>query len=95
MPDLSYKTRRRLSLVVLLVWLPIYILIAMMVLSSLPRMHIILELIIYVFAGLLWALPFKFIFKGVGKADPDKAPPKFLDDDAIAYEKANRNKMPE
>ena len=94
MPELSYKTRRRLSLVVLFIWLPVYILIAMVILSSLPRMHIVLELIIYVVAGLLWALPFKFIFKGVGKADPDKPAPKFLDDDAIAYEKANRNQMP-
>ncbi|MEC7300698.1 MAG: DUF2842 domain-containing protein, partial [Pseudomonadota bacterium] len=26
---------------------------------------------IYIGLGVLWALPFKFVFKGVGQADPD------------------------
>ena len=32
---------------------------------------VLLELALYVFFGLAWALPFKNVFKGVGKADPD------------------------
>ena len=94
MPDLSYKTRRRLSLAALFIWLPLYVLVAMVVLSRLPRMHILVEVWIYVAVGFAWTLPLKAIFKGVGKADPDKPATKFLDDDAIAYEKANRNKIP-
>ncbi|WP_370159077.1 DUF2842 domain-containing protein, partial [Salipiger bermudensis] len=33
------------------------------------------ELLVYVVLGVLWALPFKFIFKGVGQPDPDAPRP--------------------
>ena len=72
---LSYKTRRRLSLVLLLVWLPVFIVIAVTVMTALPRQPLWLELLIYVVLGIGWALPFKFVFKGVGKADPDENGP--------------------
>ena len=72
---LSYKARRRLSLVVLLVWLPLFIVIAVTVMNALPRQPFWLELVIYIVLGIGWALPFKFVFKGVGKADPDENGP--------------------
>lgn len=72
---LSYKTRRRLSLVLLLVWLPLFIIIAVTVMNAIPRQPIFVELLIYVALGIGWALPFKFVFKGVGKADPDENGP--------------------
>lgn len=68
---LSYKTRRRWSLVILLVGLPLYIVAVVTVLNWLNRPPIWLEFIVYVVLGLLWALPFRFIFRGVGQADPD------------------------
>ena len=72
---LSYKSRRRLSLVLLLVWLPLFIIIAVSIMTSVPRQPFLLELLIYVLLGVGWALPFKFVFKGVGKADPDENGP--------------------
>jgi len=72
---LSYKSRRRLSLVLLLVWLPLFIIIAVSIMTSVPRQPFLLELLIYVALGVGWALPFKFVFKGVGKADPDENGP--------------------
>ncbi|MCT4557220.1 MAG: DUF2842 domain-containing protein [Pelagimonas sp.] len=68
---LSYKARRRWSLVVLLIWLPLYIAAALWVVSLFERPGILVELLIYVALGVIWALPFKFVFKGVGQADPD------------------------
>lgn len=68
---LSYKSRRRWALILLLVWLPIYIVVAISIMNWLGRPHIVIELLIYVVLGVLWAMPFKFIFKGVGKVDPD------------------------
>lgn len=68
---LSYKARRRLALFLLLVWLPAFIIIAVTVMTTLDRLPFWLELLIYVALGLIWAAPFKFVFKGVGKADPD------------------------
>lgn len=83
-PGLSYKARRRWSLVLLLIGMPLYIGVAVNVVAMFERPPILLELLIYVVLGAVWVLPFKFIFRGVGKADPE-APeneqPKFLDDD--------------
>lgn len=70
-PALSYKARRRWSLVILLVGLPLYVMAAVTVVSWFDRPPLWLEFVIYVALGILWALPFKFVFKGVGQADPD------------------------
>ena len=64
---LSHKARRRWSLVILLIGLPIYIMVAVSVLALLDRPPIWVELLVYVALGIVWALPFKAVFKGVGK----------------------------
>ena len=70
-PKLSYKARKRWSLVILLVGLPLYIAAALFVVSLFDRPPFWLELIVYVVLGFLWMMPFKSVFLGVGKADPD------------------------
>ncbi|SDW56827.1 Protein of unknown function [Ruegeria halocynthiae] len=71
-PGLSYKARRRWSLVLLLIGLPVYIVAVVTIVNWLDRPPIWLELLVYVGLGILWALPFKFVFRGVGKEDPDQ-----------------------
>ena len=68
---LAYKTRRRLSLLVLLVALPAYIVAAISLVNLFERPHILLEMAIYISLGVIWVLPLKKIFLGVGQADPD------------------------
>lgn len=68
--SLSYKARRRWALVILLVGLPLYVVVAVNVVALFDRPSILVELGVYVALGVIWALPFKFIFKGVGQADP-------------------------
>jgi hypothetical protein len=68
---LSYKARRRWSLVILLVGLPLYIVVAVNVVGLFDRPSIWLELLIYVALGFVWMMPFKFVFRGIGQADPD------------------------
>ena len=68
---LSYKTRRRLSLLILVVGLPLYIVVAVTVVGLIDRPSIWLELLIYIGLGIVWAMPFKAVFKGVGQPDPD------------------------
>ncbi|AUQ54939.1 DUF2842 domain-containing protein [Phaeobacter inhibens] len=68
---LSYKARRRWALVILLIGMPVYIVLAVNVISWLDRPSLLVELIVYVLLGVLWILPFKFVFRGVGKADPN------------------------
>jgi len=40
--------------------------------SLFGRPPFIIELLIYICLGVVWAFPLKFIFKGVGQEDPDK-----------------------
>jgi len=72
MPKLSYKARRRWSLVILLVGLPVYIVVAVSVVNMLDRPPFLVELLIYVVLGFVWMLPFRFVFTGVGREDPDE-----------------------
>ncbi|MGB0959055.1 MAG: DUF2842 domain-containing protein [Halocynthiibacter sp.] len=69
--EMSYKARRRLSLLLLLVGLPLYIVACVTVVNLFERPPILLELGIYIGLGVIWALPFKAVFKGIGQADPD------------------------
>ena len=68
---LSYKARKRWSLVILLVGLPAYVVACVTVINMLDRPSFVVELLVYVVLGILWALPFKFVFKGIGQPDPD------------------------
>ncbi|PHQ99620.1 MAG: hypothetical protein COB39_02480 [Marinosulfonomonas sp.] len=68
---LSYKSRRRWSLIILLIGLPLYIAAALFVVSLFDRPPFLLELATYIVLGFLWMIPFKFVFLGVGKPDPD------------------------
>lgn len=71
---LSYKARKRLSLLVLVVGLPVYIAVALYVVSLFERPSILVELAVYVGLGILWAIPLRRVFLGVGQPDPDEKP---------------------
>ena len=66
---LSWRARRRWSLVVLLVGLPVYVVAAVTVMNALDRPPLLVELAVYVLLGLLWALPLRFVFRGVGREE--------------------------
>ena len=71
---LSYKTRKRFSLLILVIGVPLYIMAAVSLVSLFDRPSILVELLIYIGLGLVWAVPLKAVFKGVGQPDPDKPP---------------------
>jgi hypothetical protein len=78
---LSYKARRRWALVVLLVFMPLYIIFAAAMMSRVGTWFLdagilgkILQFLIYVILGVAWVFPFKRVFMGVGQADPDADP---------------------
>ena len=66
----SYKRRRGLALLVLVIGLPAYIVVVVSLLGWIGRLPAALELLAYVVLGVAWVLPLKAVFKGVGKADP-------------------------
>jgi hypothetical protein len=72
---LSYKARKRLSLLVLLVGMPAYVVLAVSVMNALPRLPLWAEVPVYILLGFGWILPFKAVFSGIGQADPDQPTP--------------------
>lgn len=68
---LTHKQKQKYTLLILLVGLPVYVVAATTLITLLPRPNVWLELLIYLVLGVLWAIPFKAVFKGVGQADPD------------------------
>lgn len=75
---LSYKARRRLALLILLVGLPAYVVVAVTAVNwadrTFGRLPILAEVAVYVGLGFLWALPFRRVFRGIGQADPEAGP---------------------
>ncbi|MFC3179671.1 DUF2842 domain-containing protein [Cypionkella sinensis] len=68
---LSYKARKRLSLLILLVGMPIYVVIAVNLIDSIDRLPIWAEVPAYIVLGVAWILPFRSVFLGIGQVDPD------------------------
>ena len=66
---LSLRTRKALSLLILCVALPAYIFAAVSIVGMFERPHMLVELGIYAAAGILWALPFRAVFRGIGGGD--------------------------
>ena len=54
---LSYKSRRRWSLFILVIGLPLYVVIAVNLVDLL--------------LGIAWVFPLKFVFQGIGQSNPD------------------------
>lgn len=69
---LSYRTRKRLALFILVIGLPLYVVAAVTIVGLLDRPSMWVELAVYVGLGLLWIFPVKKIFMGIGQADPDE-----------------------
>lgn len=72
---LSYKARKRWSLFVLLIGLPVYIAAVWYILSLIEGWPVWLQIVICLVFSMVWAFPLKAVFLGVGKVDPD-APPE-------------------
>ncbi|MEE2862014.1 MAG: DUF2842 domain-containing protein [Pseudomonadota bacterium] len=70
---MNLKTRKRLSILILVVGMPVYVVAAVTLMNWLDgrygRQPIWVEVVVYVVLGVLWALPFRRVFTGVGKGE--------------------------
>lgn len=73
---LGYKTRRRLSLLILVIGLPLYIVVAVNLVDLIDRPSLWTELGIYIGLGFVWMIPLRPVFRGIGQPDPDQPPGK-------------------
>jgi predicted membrane channel-forming protein YqfA (hemolysin III family) len=67
---LSWKARRRWALAILVLAVPAYIVAAVSLIALFDRPTFLVELAVYVGLGILWVLPLKPIFKGIGQPEP-------------------------
>jgi membrane protein implicated in regulation of membrane protease activity len=72
---LSYKARKRLSLLIVMVGVPLYIMLAVTLVALLPPLPVAVEFVMYAALGVAWVFPLKSVFRGVSQPDPD-APPE-------------------
>ena len=67
------KTRKRLSLLILVRGLPAYIIVAVILVSWMDdrwgRQPIWIELAVYVLLGVIWILPLRRVFTGIGREE--------------------------
>lgn len=70
---MDLKTRKRLSLLILVLGLPAYIMVAVTLVNWMDarwgRQPIWVELLVYVGLGVIWILPLKRIFTGIGRGE--------------------------
>lgn len=76
---LSHKTRKRLSLFILLIGLPVYIALMVgimgLIYDNFGQPPLLVELAIYVILGVVAFFPLKPVFLGTSREDPDAAAP--------------------
>ena len=65
------RTRKRLAYLILLVGLPAYVVVVISILNAQDRFSIWIEFLIFAVLGILWALPFRSVFRGL--AQPEEA----------------------
>lgn len=70
---MDLKTRKRLSLLILVLGLPAYIMVAVTLVNWMDarwgRQPIWVELLVYVVLGIVWIMPLKRIFTGIGREE--------------------------
>ena len=70
---MDLRTRKRLSLLVLCLGLPAWIVVSLVLTAWLDdrfgRLPVLVELAVFVGLGIVWILPFRRLFRGIGKAE--------------------------
>lgn len=70
---MDLKTRKRLSLLILVLGLPAYIMVAVTLVNWMDsrwgRQPIWVELLVHVVLGIVWIMPLKRIFTGIGRGE--------------------------
>jgi hypothetical protein len=70
---MKLKTRKRLSILILVLGLPAYVMIAVTLVNWMDarwgRQPIWIELLVYVGLGIIWIMPLKRVFTGIGRGE--------------------------
>lgn len=78
---MTYRRRKLLAILVLVLGLPGYVAVAWVVVSAIGRQPLLVEVAVYVVLGIVWALPLRRLFLGLGRPGPDAPPAEGREDD--------------
>lgn len=72
---LTYKARKRWAFLILLVGLPLYVILVVGLMGlfydRFGQPPLLVEFVLYIILGVVWVFPFRSIFRGTAKPDPD------------------------
>lgn len=68
---MTHRRRKAIAILVLVLGLPGYVAVAWVVLSMMERPSFVVEVLVYVALGVVWALPLRRLFLGLGRPDPE------------------------
>jgi hypothetical protein len=71
---MSYRARKFWSAMALVIGLPAYVVVAVTVVGLFERPSLWVEFAVYLALGVVWALPLRRLFLGIGRPDPDATP---------------------
>jgi hypothetical protein len=72
---MSYRTRKIVCAVLLMVGVPLYVVVASTVVGLFDRPGPLVELAVYIGLGILWAVPLRGLFRGIARPDPNAGRP--------------------
>jgi hypothetical protein len=67
---MSWRWRRRLAFLTLILGLPAYVIVAVNLVALFDRPGIFVELLVYVVLGVIWVLSLRWLFLGIGRPPP-------------------------
>ena len=68
---MRFRTRKRLALLALGLGIPAYIVVATTLVGLIDRPPVLVELGIYLGLGIVWAVPLRRLFLGVGRGEDE------------------------
>jgi membrane protein implicated in regulation of membrane protease activity len=68
---LSWRTRRKLAVAILVIGLPLYLLAALILIVALGDLPPLAQVALYLVLGVAWVIPLRPVFRGVGQPEPE------------------------
>ena len=70
---LRTRTKKLIGVIVIVIWLPVYALLAMaLAVRILPHAHVVVQFLYYAVVGMAWILPIGFMLPWMSREEPSR-----------------------
>ena len=71
---LRTRTKKLIGVIVIVIWLPVYALLAMaLAVRILPHAHVVVQFLYYAVVGMAWILPIGFMLPWMSREEPSRS----------------------